>query len=80
MTCTLFLPISMEPSFILSVISRSMAFMAVPASEPLRPWFAIMDMAADVVSTSRPAACAFAAQFLKAMPRPSTVVFALAWE
>ena len=40
---------------------------------------AIMAMAAEVVSTSMPAALQFAAQFLKACPRPSTVVLAFAW-
>ena len=70
---------AIAPSSIFAVISRSTALRAVPASEPLRPWLAIMAMAAEVVSTSIPAAFALAAQFLKAMPRPSTVVLAFAW-
>ena len=78
MTATDCSPIAMAPSSIFAVISRSTALSAVPASEPFKPWLAIMLMAAEVVSTSMPAAFAFAAQFLKAMPRPSTVVLALA--
>ena len=78
MTATLVSPMAMAPSSIFDVMSRITAVSAVPASEPFRPWLASIEMAAEVVSTSMPAALQFAAQFLKAWPRPSTVVLALA--
>ena len=79
MTATVASPILMAPSSMREVMSRMTALSAVPASLPLRPWLAIMAMAAEVVSTSMPAALQFAAQFLNAWPSPSTVVLALAW-
>ena len=63
-TATVVSPIWMAPSCMDDVTSRMMAASAVPASEPFRPWFAIMASRLVTVSTSCPAALRFAAQFL----------------
>ena len=51
-TSTLVSPIFIAPSFILLVMSRITAVRAVPASDPLRPWLAMLESSAVVVSTS----------------------------
>ena len=56
------------PSFMAAVISLITAANAVPASEPLKPWFAIPSRIDVTVSISCPAALKFAAQFLYASP------------
>ena len=77
-TATVVSPIWIAPSCMDDVMSRMMAASAVPASLPFRPWFAIMLSRLVTVSTSCPAACRFAAQFLYASPSAAAVVLEFA--
>ena len=73
-------PIWTAPSSMLALRSRMIAVRAVPASLPLRPWFAIMASSVVTVPTSWPIPCRYAAQFLYASPSCSVVVLLLACE
>ena len=70
-------PILIAPFSIFCVMSRMVAASAVPDSEPLKPWFAIASSKEVVVSTSCPAACKLAAEFLYASPSCAAVVLLL---
>ena len=74
-TATAVSPIMIDPFFIFDVRSRMTAASCVPAWDPFVPWLAMASRSATVVSSDWSAAFMFAAEFLKASPSCSVLVF-----